>query len=936
MWLEKSFGFSDMARFYFIYLMPMKLIPIFLFAFYLCSLVSGPLNAQQLNLKEFGVVDGLPSGVKALMQDTHGYVWMGAENGGLFRYDGKTIKNYTVEDGLPAQGINAICEDNKNQIWLGSYVGLFCFNGTTFIDYSKKINLLSGEYVWRIVKDKKGLLWFGTNTGNLYSYDGKLFVYQNKKLGFNGKTIDWFFIDSKNDLWFSSGARTGQARMFKYNGKKIINYPVYTLAPVVKEPKWTTIFDISEDAHGQIWIGLTDGFQKPGLYGLYKQKFYPYVNTKLSPAVYTINFDAFNNVWVCVPFGLYKGKLPKITGITVDSFLLLESTPAFQLIQKSKYKVLRYFMCDNSNNVWLALSDGVKVFKGDVFTHYGKKQGIEFPVYNIFRGDSDQIWFPYVTSYNWKYLSGDSMFVDFKFPKTTNNVELTGNDIAYTFLDSKGNIWILTYTKGMFLYSKGVLREFVNTKNSRKQTILIEHESKSGLLYGKVFKKQMELSWIEPVGNDFNINYLQLPDENVEALSDYYIDNADSKWVGHPEKGLGIIKGNKVIWYGEKAGLTGGFGMRLLEDSKGRIWVRSKNDNGVFVFENGKFSKINYKGTTTEDFSTLSEDSFGRIWAPTLACGALYFDGQKFVSVTTKDGLIHNSVLWVKQDKHKNLWVGTNRGLSKLFLDEKGKIVRIKNYGFSDGFVGIECNSNSFFEDKKGDLWFGTSTVFTKYNPSADFDNLNPPHLNFTGLKLFYENYDWSKTNPKINTWTGMPKNLTLPYDQNHLTFSFVGVDMKTPDKVRYKFKLEGEENKWSPVVDKTDVTYSALAPGTYTFKVISCNGDGVWNKKPLTYTFTINAPWWQTWWFRTLAALVFVILIYSIYRWRTASLRKNQRILEKTVEERTAEVVHQKHLIMEKHKEMIDSINYAKRIQQSQLPTDSYLDKVLKRLKRK
>jgi serine phosphatase RsbU (regulator of sigma subunit) len=183
---------------------------------------------------------------------------------------------------------------------------------------------------------------------------------------------------------------------------------------------------------------------------------------------------------------------------------------------------------------------------------------------------------------------------------------------------------------------------------------------------------------------------------------------------------------------------------------------------------------------------------------------------------------------------------------------------------------------------------------------------------------LFYNAYDWSKGNREINTWTGMPQTLTLPYNQNHLTFSFVGIDMKSSDKVRYKFMLEGEEDEWSPAVAKNEVTYSALAPGTYTFKVKSCNSDGIWNEDALSYTFTINPPWWRTFWFKAVGVVSIIVIIFLIFKWRTRSLLNKQRQLEKVIEERTQEITQQRDEIEEKQKEILDSINYAKRLQQA------------------
>ena len=99
-------------------------------------------------------------------------------------------------------------------------------------------------------------------------------------------------------------------------------------------------------------------------------------------------------------------------------------------------------------------------------------------------------------------------------------------------------------------------------------------------------------------------------------------------------------------------------------------------------------------------------------------------------------------------------------------------------------------------------------------------------------------------------------------------------------------------------------MTTGIFLPVTYTFKVSSRGFNGLWSK-PAELSFTITPPWWETWWFRTLMGIVFVFILYGIYRWRTASLRKQKRVLEQTVKERTAEVVEEKAQI-EKQKDVI------------------------------
>ncbi len=184
-----------------------------------------------------------------------------------------------------------------------------------------------------------------------------------------------------------------------------------------------------------------------------------------------------------------------------------------------------------------------------------------------------------------------------------------------------------------------------------------------------------------------------------------------------------------------------------------------------------------------------------------------------------------------------------------------------------------------------------------------------------------------------------------LPYNLNHLTFDWIGISLTNPEKVKYKWILENFDDKWSPENEKVEYTYSNIPPGTYTFKVESCNNDGVWNTEPTTFTFTVTPPFWKTWWFISICVIVTFVGVVMFIRYRTEKLEKDKRDLENTVAERTAEISQQKEeieaqrdevnakntLIEHKNKDITDSINYARRIQDSLLPGDDILNKLFK-----
>ena len=137
-------------------------------------------------------------------------------------------------------------------------------------------------------------------------------------------------------------------------------------------------------------------------------------------------------------------------------------------------------------------------------------------------------------------------------------------------------------------------------------------------------------------------------------------------------------------------------------------------------------------------------------------------------------------------------------------------------------------------------------------------------------------------------------------HTNNHITFNFIGISYYAPEKVKYRFQLEGADKNWSPLTDKTEATYPGLQPGKYTFKVKACNSDGVWNKEELKFEFEILPPWYKSWW----AYVSYIVLGVSSYfitiKLRTKKLTEEKQKLEQVVKERTYEIVQQKNLVEE------------------------------------
>jgi serine phosphatase RsbU (regulator of sigma subunit) len=371
----------------------------------------------------------------------------------------------------------------------------------------------------------------------------------------------------------------------------------------------------------------------------------------------------------------------------------------------------------------------------------------------------------------------------------------------------------------------------------------------------------------------------------------------------------------------------------IYQDNFGDLWFGSIDK--ITKFDGKKFTSI----TRPEGFPrirNLVRDHLGYTWFST-DLGVAVYNGKNFFTINELNGLSSNTVYFVSADNDNHLWIGTNNGIDRLDINTyiNQKEVKLKHYGKEDGFIGLECNQNAYYMDVDGKLWIGTIDGVTIYNP--DFEDKNPiaPQTQITNIRLFLESVDLSKYADSIKD--GLPVNLVLPYDKNHITFDFVGISQTIPDKVRYRFMLQNFDADWLPEGKEISTTYSNLPPGKYTFLLKACNNDGVWNETPASFSFEIVPPFWKRPWFYIISIIIGLSIIYAFVKTREQRLQKSRQRLKEEVANRTRELQEEKEKLQvayseidEKNKDITDSIHYAKRIQQAILPSDSGVKQLL------
>jgi ligand-binding sensor domain-containing protein/serine phosphatase RsbU (regulator of sigma subunit) len=929
------------------------------------------------NFSFYKTLQGLNhNNVRCLHQDKAGNLWFGTRGGGVCCYDGKFFTNFTEKEGLSNDMVLCIFEDKNGNIWFGTNGGgVCCYNGKTFTTYTENEGL-SNNYVWSIADDKDGNIWIGTQEKGICRFDGNSFTNFTVKEGLPSNFVTTIFKDKTGVLWFG----TYGGGLSCYDGKSFTNF---TTKEGLND---NLVWSILEDKIGNLWFGTSNGVCRydgnrveaiqhgeniPSIYqkdlqtinGKFVKTLTRYTEKEGLPhkEVPSILEDKVGNIW----FGTYGGGLCRFDGNRVDAVERGDNIPLNQQfdLQKINGKLVKTFINyteddglsnniiwsileDKSGNLWIGTyNGGLCRYDGKIFTNYTEKDGIANNfVTSIVEDKRKNLWFG----------TNNGLF-RYDGKTYTNFTEKEGLPKKYIFSlleDRNGNLWIGFNGGGVSRYDGKSFTTYTTKEGLPNNFINAMLEDKEGNIWFCSDKGvcRYDGNRIEAIERG----------ENIPLSAQQNLKKQNGKWM------------KTFTNYTVKEGLSSNLIVGIIEDKQGKIWFATEG-GGICSYDGELFTHLTMKeGLSNNSISCICNDKSGNLWIGT-SDGCMLYDGKNITTLTEKEGLINNSVLSIIQDADGNIWFGTRKGLSKIEasklkkLIEKGKSFNpfkeslFYNYGYNDGFIGLNCRRNSALQDSKGRIWWGAD-VLTCYEPKEDIIDKSAPIVNITSVKLFGEEIDWSKLNAvtidssgketiigEINDtilsndielkdikfdgltkWHNLPAHLSLPYKNNNLTFCFIGAHMQSRNHLLYQYILEGLDAKWSAITDKTEATCSNLPNGEYIFKVRAMNQSGVWSQ-PYEFKFVVRPPWWLTWWFRSIIILALIFAAYFFVQWRTAQLRKEKENLERTVEERTAVVIEQKQVIEEKHREITDSINYAERIQRALLANKNLLDENLK-----
>lgn len=781
-----------------------------------------------------------------------------------------------AEKGFPGGPVYAITQTADGYLWIGTEKGLVRFDGLNFrlIQHANTPSLPAGP-VLGLAADAEGNLWIRLRSPSMLRYRAGKFENVLSNLERTEPGITAMVLGINGEVLFSALVNG----TLRYSGGKLV-----TLAPMSELPNFLVI-SMAETPDGDIWMGTRDA----GLFRLSEGRTSVITNGLPDRKINCLLPTGNRELWVGTDNGVVRWNGTELTRSGVPS--ALNHTQALAMVEdrdsnvwigaasrgllrlnaggvasleepgpRSSGAVTALFE-DREGNLWVGSSQGIERLRDSVFTTWSISErlpsGSNGPVY---ANSEDRTWFA--------PSDGGLYWMRGRQIGRVTNAGL-GRDVVYSIAGSKDELWIGRQRGGLTrLGSNGnsfTARTYTQTEGLAQNSVYAVHQSRDGTV-----------------------------------------------WAGTLSGGVSRFSDGGFTTYTRANGLASNTVASILEGSDGTMWFATPN--GLSALAKGHWQTYTAKdGLPSEMVNCLFEDSTGVLWIGT-ARGLAYLSSGRVHLPLAPPATLQEQILGLAEDKNGSLWIATSNHVLRVNRDKLmgGRLsdADVREFGLADGLHGVEGikRHRSVVTDPLGRIWFSMNRGLSVVAPARLTGNSAPAMVHIETISA-----DGSLIDPAGP--------VRIPSARQRITFGFAGLSLAIPERVKFRYKLDGFDPGWSDPSATREAVYTNLGPGSYRFSVIASNADGLWNSAEAVTGFQIEPMFWQTWWFRLSGALACVLAILALYRLRLHQLTRQMNL---RFEERLAERVR---IARELHDTLLQgflSASMQLHVAVDQLPVDS------------
>jgi ligand-binding sensor domain-containing protein/serine phosphatase RsbU (regulator of sigma subunit) len=807
------------------------------------------------------------------------------------------FKFYDLLKAHPKSDVNVVFQDSKGFMWIGTTEGVFLFDGLNFKQYSEE-DSLGSNVITCIAEDDQNRIWLGHKKG-------KVSVLDRNSGAFVHKAIDSIFNSKITAIEFLIGGQIVVAS--EGDGMLIIEGDNYSVHSSTTDGFDDYIYDVAVAGAGQLWLASDAGVL---LYSM-SSNTWTSLNTKNGlpdNIIANLDLDPKGRCWIAT-------KEKGIAYYNVDQGKVIA-------IPNWNYGEINAISVKTENDVWVSTQDSgvVRLTKAQngafEYNVYNSKRGLNGATFNsVFKDNEGHMWIG-----SDKGLSFGSYDI-FQFFTTEDG--LPEMEIVALDFDAEGRLWLASST-ALYLGTKGEQQKFQFKKLSKGW---------GAQAFSCIFASENGPIWVGSLGDGLyvfdskTLSFKHVTEKEGLSNNNVISINSDEKVVWVSTLGGGVSRFSadvsddfKYKVFQKKDGLGSNYIYASLVDKNGTTWLAKDGGGGASIKDEVVAKDIELKVLSNVTYGII-EDHQGSRWYTTANKGLIKTDGDKYDKITIKNGLLSNSYSSAAVNPDGLCLFASNEGITVI----DPKTMQINNYKQEAGLAFMQPNLNAIACDAEGAIWVGTNKGLIKFKASK------------AALKEARVDVMITETLVQFNQFNDSLH--VLNHDQNHLIIKYLGLSYQSPEKVQYRYKMEGLDLDWVHANKARAANYSGLAPGTYSFVVQATVADNRWRESDsASYSFIINAPFWKTLWFGIICTIGVVLVFILIVKLREKQFKYAERKLKLEVGRRTQEITLQKYEIEQQRNEILgqnnditDSIRYAKRIQGAILPDEDELKLTLK-----
>ncbi len=752
--------------------------------------------------------------------------------------------------GYPSGPVYAITQTADGYLWIGTAKGLVRFDGLNFrlFQQSNTTARVIGP-VLGLTTDSDGNLWVRTQGAGLLRYhDGK---FEDLSNGFEQAEVAVTAMCRRKDgEALFSGVINGVVR---YSAGKFLK-----VAATPSIPNFLLI-SMAEMSDGRVLAGTRD----TGLFEWSGNRFSPGPRELRDRKINSLLPLDQEGAWIGTDNGLVRWNGKELVKTSIPRALIHA-----QILAIAK---------DRQSNIWIGTEDSLfRIDAAGASSFDDRTRRAGGGVTAIFEDREGNVW---TGSTQGLERFRDSAFTTYSVPEG-----LPSESNGPVYVDSEGRTWFAPTEGGLYWLKDGVVGR-VNAAGLEKD-VAYSMTGRGGELW--VGRQRGGLTRLQYKAGEFTSEtYAQAQGLAQNSVYAVHQNRDGAVWAATLSGGVSRLKDGRFSTYTAAHGLLSNSVTSISESSDGTMWFATPK--GLDALSNGRWQSFTAKnGLPSEDVICLLADSMGVLWLGTSSGLASIRSGIVWAPEAVPDAL-REPILGMEEDRNGGLWIATANHVLRVdrvkLLGGKLAESDVREYGLADGLRGTEGvkRNRSVAADQLGRIWFSMDRGLSFIDPARAAGGSVPALVHIEGISA-----DGSAIK--------LQSAVRIPAAHQRFTFSYTGLSLSVPERVRFKYRLDGFDRDWSEPIAEREATYTNLDAGPYRFRVMASNSDGLWNSVESAVQFEIEPVFWQTWWFRLSSLLVIALAVLMSFRLRVLRLARqmNMRFEERLAERtRIAQELH-------------------------------------------